>query len=76
MKGYPTYEYGEFSRYNNGDGTTSCYRNLKFIGAFENSSVFTDLFYKLTKEIVDLKHELKVIKSKQEAQNEQRNHRE
>lgn len=66
MKNIASYEYGEFSRHNNGDGTTSCYRETKFIGAFENTSAFTDLFYRLTKEIVDLKHELKAIKSKQE----------
>ena len=58
----PMYEYGEFARYKNSDGTTSCYRNLKFIGAFENDSAFCDLFGTLTKEVVDQKHEINQLK--------------
>ena len=61
MSSYPVYECGEFSRYKNEDGTTSCYRDGKFIGAFENTSAFNGLFYKLTKEITDTQEELKKL---------------
>ena len=59
----PMFEYGEFSRYKNEDGTTSCYRDMKFIGAFENSSIFCDLYATLTKEIVDLKYRVKAMQA-------------
>lgn len=53
----PMFEYGEFSRYKNEDSTTSCYRNLKFIGAFENTSIFCDLYGNFAREITELKAE-------------------
>jgi hypothetical protein len=60
MSKLPTYEHGSFSRYKNDDGTTSCYRDGKFLGAFDNNSAFCDLFASLAVEIEKLKAELEV----------------
>ena len=40
----PMFKWGEFARYKNDDGTTSCYRGQRFVGAFDNNSAFCDLF--------------------------------
>ena len=51
------FEHGEFSLYKNVDESVSCYRNLKFIAAFENKLAFCDLYKDFAKEITKLKAE-------------------
>lgn len=51
-------QYGIYSRYSNGDGSMSIYRDLKFIAAIENTTASCDLFRLMATEIESLKAQL------------------
>lgn len=53
----PDEQYGVYRRYNNLDGTTSVYRDDKFLAALENDTATCRLFYVMANEIATFSSE-------------------
>ncbi len=51
MTKFPAFEAGKYSRYNNEDGSTTVYKDGKYMGTFDNETMFCNLFYTMATEI-------------------------